>query len=169
MEKRAPMNSARLLYRELCERDLDGFHALLRDEHIKRYLLDGQDMSRDFAAAAIVASQRLFETDGIGLWLVFEPARDQPIGFCGFRVFAELGPEPQILYAFRESFTGKGYATEAAGALVEYARTHAHRDSVLAGVDEPNLASIRVLDKLGFRPSGETRGEFGRLLYFRLP
>jgi RimJ/RimL family protein N-acetyltransferase len=157
------------MYREVCERDLDGFYALIRDEHIKRYLLDGQDMSRDWTAAEILASQRLFETDGIGLWLVFEPARDPPIGFCGFRVFAELGPEPQILYAFRQRATGKGYATEVAGALVECARLHANRDSVLAGVDEPNLASIRVLEKVGFRPIGETRGEFGRLLYFRLP
>lgn len=163
------MSSARLVYRELGVHDLGAFHALVVDAHIKRYLLDGEDMTRDWARAEILASRERFDSQGIGIWLVFESAQGEPIGFCGFRVFPELGPEPHLLYALREEFTGKGYATEIARALVHQARTQAGLDRLITAVDEPNRASIRVLEKAGFRACGEGTGAFGRLLYFCLP
>jgi [ribosomal protein S5]-alanine N-acetyltransferase len=169
MTTRVSMSSARLAYRELGARDLDVFHALIVDAHIKRYLLDGEDMTRDWARAEILASSALFEKQGIGIWLVFESARDEPIGFCGFRVFPELDPEPHLLYALREEFTGKGYATEITRAMIDQTRSHAGLDRLITAVDEPNRASIRVLEKAGFRACGEGTGAFGRLLYFCLP
>jgi [ribosomal protein S5]-alanine N-acetyltransferase len=169
MNTRVSPGSARLVYRELGERDLDAFHALVVDAHIKRYLLDGEDMTRDWAWAEILASSALFENQGVGIWLVFATAQGEPIGFCGFRVFPELGPEPHLLYALREEHTGKGYATEIARALVDQARDHAGLDRLITAVDEPNRASMRVLDKVGFRACGEGTGAFGRLFYFCLP
>ena len=85
---------------------------------------------------------------------------------CGFRVFDALGDEPQLLYALPEQHTGKGFATEVARALVEYARRAAGFAEVSAAVDQPNRASIRVLEKVGFRRGGEAPGAFGRTLLF---
>ena len=36
----------------------------------------------------------------------------EPVGFIGYHVFEDLGPEPQLLYAFLERVTGRGFATE---------------------------------------------------------
>jgi RimJ/RimL family protein N-acetyltransferase len=50
---------------------------------------------------------------------------------------------------------GKGYATELAGEVLQHAVDALGLDYVIATVDIPNVASIRVLEKLGFRPEGQ--------------
>lgn len=157
------LRSPRLGYRRLTRRDVDLFHALCRDAHLKRYLLDGADMSRAFAAEAVEISDRLFQTDGVGLWLV---ERDGgPIGFTGFRRFPELCAEPQLLYAFVGDHVGSGYATEAVTSMLSETRRLGW-SRVVAAVDGPNLASIRVLRKTGFRCCGRVPGNFGHTLLF---
>src|SRR5690606_11817930 len=107
------------------------------------------------------ASDALFARLGVGIWLVSEPAApDIAIGFAGFRVFAETGPEPQLLYALLPAFTGRGYATEIARALIAYAFDVAGLDRVLSAADAPNVASIRVLEKVGLRRAGTAPGAF---------
>ncbi len=157
------LTSQRLSYRRLTERDVDVFHALCLDEHIKRYLLDGEDMPRSWAAAAIDLSEQLFGACGAGLWLV--QRNGDAIGFCGFRVFAELGPWPQLLYAFAGESRGVGFATEAAGVMLAETRRLGW-SRVGAAVDGPNTASIRVLEKCGFVACGRVPGAVGETLLF---
>ena len=155
--------SSRLIYRRLSSADVEPFHTLCLDSHLKRYLLDGVDLPREWVVEAVTLSDRLFNSDGVGLWLV---ERDGVcIGFCGFRVFEELGPEPQLLYAFAGVHVGRGYATEAASAmLVQTRRLGWFR--VLAAVDQPNVASMRVLEKSGFVCCGRVPGHFGHTVLF---
>ncbi len=162
--------SPRLRYQVLTEGSLDRFHELVIDPHIKRYLMDGETFDRDWCRDAIAHSDTIFRDRGVGLWLVYEAGAEAasagPIGFCGFFIFAELGPEPQLLYALREPLTGRGYATEIARTMVAYAREHSDIDPIVAGVDEPNTASLRVLEKVGFTPTGALPGPFGQTLMF---
>lgn len=170
------LHSPRLVYRALDEPDVDTFHALIIDPHVKRYLCDGQTLPREWAADTIAASKRLFATRGVGLWLMSEKdaGAGAPIGFVGFVDFSdaggfeEFGGEPQLLYALREHAAGRGYATEAARAAIGHAREHAAFTAVCAAVDEPNQASVRVLEKLGFARCGQQPGAFGQTILFRL-
>ena len=162
------MDSPRLGYRRIGSDDAATLHALATDEHIKRYLLDGETMDRAWADAEVARSQASFDSGGAGLWLVAERNTETPIGFVGYRVFEELGPEPQLLYAFQESVTGRGYATESAEALIRFARDKLRWDEVVSAVDEPNVASIRVLEKVGFQRTGAVPGAFGKIIVFRL-
>lgn len=66
-----------------------------------------------------------------------------------------------------ERFTGRGYATEMAGAAIEEARRHGCAE-IVAGVDEVNAASLRVLEKLGFERTATLQGAFGHMLVCRL-
>ena len=50
--------SQRLVYRKLSPADLDAFHALVTDGHVRRYLLDGETMPRAWSASVIRASQK---------------------------------------------------------------------------------------------------------------
>jgi RimJ/RimL family protein N-acetyltransferase len=168
---RAQPHSARLTYRELTADALPVFHDLAVDPHVRRFLLDGQIVSRDWAALAVEKSERSIRSDRLGLWLLFERGVEDavPIGFAGYWTFDELGPELQLIYAFREAHAHHGFATEAASAVICFAREHAGMDEISATVDEPNVASIHVLDKLGFEACGDTPGAFGRILRYRLP
>ncbi len=157
--------SPRLAYRRLGGGDLDRFHALAIDAHVRRYLLDGQVLPREWAEDELEASDSLFEAAGVGLWLVAEG--DDVIGFAGFRVFAAMEPAPQLLYALLERVTGRGLASEITGALVAHAR-EVGLDPIVAAVDEVNAASVRVLEKAGFRRRGEREGAFGVVRLYEL-
>ena len=165
-----PPTSLRLNYRRLSAADIDTFHSLIVDEHVRRYLLDGLTMDRQWSVGQVAASDALFAERGLGIWLAFLAGQQpRPLGFCGFIRFAETGPEPQLLYALLAEHAGRGYATEMAQALIEYVRQHTGATEILSAVDEPNAASSRVLTKLGFQLTGDTPGAFGRIMHYRLP
>jgi RimJ/RimL family protein N-acetyltransferase len=159
--------SERLRYRRLRTQDMDVFHALVVDPHVRRYLMDGEVHDREFCLAALRISDRLFERNGVGMYLI--DVRDGPesIGFAGLHVIESQGPEPQLIYAFVEGATGRGYATEAGRSMVEAAR-HAGLLPLLAGADAPNVASLRVLRKLGFREGYREHGAFGEVIMGRI-
>src|SRR3954451_14205194 len=77
------------------------------------------------------------------------------IGYCGL-VFHENGPpdEPELVYELLRAAHGNGYATEAGRAVVIWA-TEAGYQRLWARVREWNVASRRVLEKLGFRETGQ--------------
>jgi [ribosomal protein S5]-alanine N-acetyltransferase len=162
-------SSPRLWYAPLGTPEGEVFHALAVDPHVRRYLLDGQMVTREWAADAAAKSEREHARSGLGLWLQFEQGDADPIGFAGYWAFEELGPHPQLIYAFLAKHTGKGYATEAAEALITFGREHAGLGAIVASVDEPNVASIRVLERLGFERTGEVPGAFGSTRMYRLP
>lgn len=158
--------SPRLEWHRLAPEYIDVFYRLVRDGHVKRYLLDGLDLPRAWCDAEIDASDRLFAACGVGLWLVRLRGDPDMVGFVGYRIFEEMGPEPQLLYAFVKRATGRGLATEAARALVSAGHA-AGLDPILSAVDGPNVASMRVLEKVGFVKVRTTvEGAFGEMAWF---
>jgi ribosomal-protein-alanine N-acetyltransferase len=77
------------------------------------------------------------------------------IGRCGFKGPPEADGVVEIAYGVAPEHQGKGYATEAAAALVSYAFSNGQVRVVRAHtLPEPN-ASTRVLTKCGFQRVGE--------------
>jgi RimJ/RimL family protein N-acetyltransferase len=162
------MRSTRLSYRPVEPGQLEEFLQLLQDDHVRRYLLDGELVGRDWAAERVRESEALFASGGLGVWLVHERGSNELVGFCGYLVLASVSPEPQLLYALLERFTGRGHATEMAAAAIAAARERGERGPLHASVDEINAASLRVLEKLGFRRISVAPGAFGPLHVLRL-
>ena len=79
------------------------------------------------------------------------------IGLAGVAPKRELGDEIELFYLIADPFQHAGYATEAAKALLWWAFEAAGLDVLSALVQPGNIASRRVLDKLGFVHS-DTRG-----------
>ncbi len=157
--------SDRLSWRPISTDDLLDFHRLIADPHVRRYLCDGQALDRAWCAEQITAAQALAEARGLTLWLLRLADDGPPVGFAGFKVFDEMGPAPQLLYAFVESVTGRGLATEAVRALIPVA-VAAGLDPITAAVDGPNVASLRVLAKAGFAQVRTTdEGAFGSTVH----
>jgi RimJ/RimL family protein N-acetyltransferase len=163
------MESARLRYERLTPDHLDRFHALVQDQHIRRYLMDGEVLPREWSEERVRDSENLWVQRGVGLSLAFESASGELTGFCGFLEIPSVHPEPQLVYALLERLTGRGYATEMARAAIEDARAAAGFTSIVAGVDEVNVASVHVLEKLGFVRTGTQQGAFGNTLMYELP
>ena len=102
----------------------------------------------DEARSLVEQSVRSFEERGYGIWLVFSRETEKLIGFAGL---LQSDESPNLIYGVHPDFCGNGFATEAAKAVVDYAFDTLALDSVKADVDEPNVISVRILEKLGMR------------------
>ena len=154
--------SPRLHYTRLNEDGLGPLLDIATDEHVRHYLLDGEVVDADWCAATLEASDSLFAEQHVGLWMVAEQAGAAPFAFGGYFVFPEIGPEPQLLFAMPESFSGRGYATEIGQAMLDLA-WQLGWERVESAADGPNAASLRALEKLGFRKIEEMPGAFGAI------
>lgn len=91
-----------------------------------------------------------YAKNGFGLYLVALKETSESIGMCGLIKRAGLD-DVDVGYAFLPRFWSKGYAMEAARAVKEYAKDVVGLRRIVAITDPANEASIRVLEKLGFR------------------
>jgi RimJ/RimL family protein N-acetyltransferase len=76
---------------------------------------------------------------------------DTPIGVCSVM---RLGDAPEVGYWLGVPFWGKGFATEAVRALIDFAFGELELDALAAGARVSNPASRRVLEKCGFQWTG---------------
>ncbi|MFX3623421.1 MAG: GNAT family N-acetyltransferase [Ectobacillus sp.] len=86
---------------------------------------------------------------GWGAWYVLEQNTNEIIGDIGFKGKPNEG-EVEVGYGMIPSVRGKGYASEAVAALLQWAFGTGEVQIVLAECLKTNGPSIRVLEKLGF-------------------
>jgi RimJ/RimL family protein N-acetyltransferase len=84
-----------------------------------------------------------------------EPASGAVIGSCAYKGPPDEGGVVEIAYAVDPEYQGRGYATEAARALVNFAFRSGQVRLVRAHTRAENNASTRVLAKCGFERVGE--------------
>ena len=149
----APELTTEALDLRACEPgDLDILFALWTDPSSKRFLFDDREISREETKRFLERSEECFREEGYGLWLFFERGETSLGGFAGL-LRAPLG-EANLIFGTRPDLWGRGYAFQAASAVVAYVFDSLGLPRVVADVDEPNAASIRVLEKLGMRRTG---------------
>ena len=146
----AGIMTERLVLRPFSEEDSGELLRLFRDESVRKYLLDDALVTADWMMAEITASQGRFRRSGAGLWSARAKGRPQILGFGGFREFFDP-PELQLLYGLLPAFWGRGLATEIAGAVCDHAFCNLGFSQVAAAIDVPNVASRRVLERLGMK------------------
>ena len=130
--------------------DVDELHRLWTDPLVRRYLWDDETISPARAASEVVRGTESFRSRGFGQWTISLSGQQAIIGFCGLRLFGEAD-EIELLYGLAPAYWGRGLATEAAREMLRHAFDDLGLGVVLAGADPPNGASLRVLEKLGFR------------------
>lgn len=102
---------------------------------------------------------------GLQYWPCFQIASDEFIGCCGLRPYRSDEKIAELGFHLSPTHWGKGYATEAALAVIEYAEQNLELQALFAGHHPENLASRRVLLKLGFEESGSELYEPTGLLH----
>ena len=158
------LETTRLQLRPCQLEDIQLVHTLWTSDRIRFFLFDNRVISSDEAQSFVEDSLANFEQHGYGLWLVFMRDIDHLVGVAGF-LPSEEGT-PSLIYGVHPDRWGNGYATEAASAVLSYALENLALPKVRADVDEPNIASVRVLEKLGMRRTGRAVVNEHPLLYF---
>jgi RimJ/RimL family protein N-acetyltransferase len=159
------LETPRLHLRAITPTDANAIHAYMSDPGVTAFLPEG---TFDEAAARAFALKHSGE-DATEV-AVIEKASGQLIGHMPFHLW--FVPETyEIGWAFSRAAQGKGYATEAARALMTYAFETLKAHRVIATCQPENPASWRVAEKLGLRreahfrsallqPSGEWWDEY---------
>lgn len=138
------------------------------DSRLARAMLDGTPepdlaWAEGFPLAPVLAiAQTIAEaTRPLGPFLAYviisEPG-GLAIGDAGFHGPPDAGGEVEIGYALIPSARGTGLATEAVALLIAWAQRQPVVRAVTARVEPGNVASERLLERLGFTPDGDSGG-----------
>jgi len=117
--------------------------------------------------ALITASLASFPALGFGQWVAADRATRALVGFCGLRPIDDTR-EIELLYALVRERWGEGLATEAANAVLRHAFLRLGLERVAGRTDSPNLASVRVLERLGMQFEGERAVQGRPTLHYAL-
>lgn len=145
------LQTARLTLTPFAQADLPELHALFTDPDVRRYLMDDMVVEETWTADVVEKSIAMFRDLGYGLWAVRETGALPIIGFCGYWRFEHLKHPLQLMYGLLPAWWGKGLATEAARAMLNYGFDTVGFTQIIAATDPPNQASVRVMERLGMR------------------
>jgi RimJ/RimL family protein N-acetyltransferase len=151
------LHTARLCLRPFTSADADALFALHSNAYVLRYW-DGPPWTGRERAERFIAACRQMAQEGSGARPAIERVRDGAfIGWCGLTRFNPDYRSASLGYCFDDAAWGRGYATEAAFALLRWAFDTLDLNRVQAETDTRNHASARVLEKLNFMREGTLR------------
>ncbi|HMJ97185.1 MAG TPA: GNAT family N-acetyltransferase [Thermoleophilaceae bacterium] len=159
-----PLVTERLELRAFELGDLEALHAVNGDPQVTRFMKAYPTL--EHTRRALEVHVREARAGNPAFWAVIERASGDLIGDAGVGRIDGTGPEFELGYSLGTAWWGRGYATEAAGAVRDYALGELKLGEVLALVLPGNAASIHVLEKIGMEQVG-TRHSGGaeHLLY----
>jgi RimJ/RimL family protein N-acetyltransferase len=139
----------RLTLREFSPADAEALYALNADPEVVRYTGDRAFYDVE-EARQLLNSYDSYRLHGFGRWSVYLSETNEYIGFCGLAYRAETD-EVDLGFRFHRSCWGNGYATEASQASLAIGFGQYGLDRIVGRAMEQNLASHRVLTRLGMR------------------
>jgi len=137
----------RLYLRTLNIEDIDSVLRFWGDEEVMKYC--GGAGTREQEMKSLKFYINLQEEKGYSPYAVILKENNEVIGVCGFNP-PDNKEDIELVYHFAKEYWGKGYATEAANACVNYAREYLNRDKIVAFIYPSNKSSENILLKLGF-------------------
>ncbi|MBZ0290078.1 MAG: GNAT family N-acetyltransferase, partial [Anaerolineae bacterium] len=140
------------------------YHAqIYSDPAVTRYLPGGAPRPKEGTQQVLEFSIQHGEEHGYTLWAVIDKASRAFLGHCGL-VTLQNGVEVEVAYAFGQAYWGKGYAPEAAHASLRYGFESGALDIIIALAVPENMASQRVMQKIGMQYQGTTEQYYGTML-----
>lgn len=157
------LETTRLFLRKLELADVPMLAQLWCDPQVTKY----EGGPRDFAQVenSLREDAQSGQPNPFDMWACVEKETQQVIGHCGLVEKEVEGKEEfEVTYTLAQYAWGRGYATEMAGALRNYAASKLHIKRLIALIHPENVASARVAEKIGMhfereivRPSGALR------------
>jgi RimJ/RimL family protein N-acetyltransferase len=153
---RWPIHTERLLLRPFQAGDLEALHAIHSDPEVVRYLRQDvrtMDEVRMLLERRVRGGALTREGDGLAA-AVIRADTGALIGDVSLHWASRVDRQGELGFVFHPSVHRRGYATEASRPILDFAFGELGLHRVSATAEERNLASIRVLEKLGLRREG---------------
>ena len=156
------LETERLLLRAPVADDAAALAPMYADPEVMRYVGDGRPLTRAETERSVKRMIQRWEADGFGLFTTVRKEDGAVIGRVGLLIWnadtwepttraeSENGrTEVEVGYTLGRDYWGQGYATEAAGAVRDYALRELGADRLIALIIHGNDASENVARKLG--------------------
>lgn len=141
----------RFLMRPVTSSDLSDLAAIWADPEVTRYLpSQGRPIPLDRVVQSLTSFEHHWQERGYGIWAIVDRAGSPMLGYCGLRALDEVD-EVELLYGLGRAHWGRGLATAAARAALDFGFDTAGLTRIIALVSPENHASKRVIEKLDFR------------------
>lgn len=131
-------------------RDLDDAQAIYGDPQTMHFIPCGA-LSPEQTSRLIARMMERDAADGFGIWPVVNKADGHVIGECGVTYIPGHGTDIEIAWIFNRAYHGKGFASEAARAVMRWAFEERRLPCLYALIDRENAPSIAVANRLGMR------------------
>ena len=152
------LETARLVIRPLEGRDADVWIVMVSDPEVRRFLPPAPVPTMETFQHGLESRHAMEREIGYAMWAVENRDTDAFIGQCGIRPAKSMdrnaGSEIDLAYHFVRASWNKGYATEAAIAVLAHGLGSIGLDSIMAVVVPENVGSWRVLERVGMRYDG---------------
>ena len=143
------IDTPRLLLRPFTLDDAHDYWPLVRLPDVLRYTgEDARTTLEEVREVLLTRPLRDYAVHGYGRMACIEKSSGRLVGFCGLKYLDDM-QETDIGYRFLLDSWGKGYATESALALMAQGRVQFGVKRIIGLVQPANVASARVLEKLG--------------------
>ncbi len=170
-----PLESERLLLRPYARDDAAEIARLLNDAEMARFLMVLPHPFVEFDARTLVkaAWRRLTGGRGFDLLITVKDSGDKPVGSVGVGLHDE-GQRAELGFWVGRDYWGRGYASEAARRMIDFATETLGVARLTGTVAADNEASLAVLAKLGFVEAGRgekrvpSTGEAREVIFFEL-
>jgi ribosomal-protein-alanine N-acetyltransferase len=163
------LETQRLLLRRFVVNDLDDLWAFYSDPNVVRYIPDAprsRNEAREELEWFLNGHPKFSE---LGLWATIYKETGNFIGRCGLLPGTiDNRNEVEVAFAFSKEYWGKGFATEAAHALVQYGFERLGLSRLICLIEPDNTASIKVATKLGMRFEKEGADDKGPFLIYAI-
>src|SRR5205823_1088887 len=144
----ANIQTERLLLRLPRIEDFDGYAELHADEIAARHI--GGTLPRAAAWRKFLQQPGAWAIQGYAMFSVIDKARGEWVGMCG-PWQPEGWPGTEVGWAFRRAAWGKGYASEAAIAAIDWSFAQLGWSEVIHSIDAENAPSQALARRLGSR------------------
>ncbi len=153
------LNSKRLLLRPISIIDLYDLFQLQSNEKVAKYntigIPDDVNFTQTLIENAVNDTKTYHRTNF--WWAVVLKDTNQFIGEVGLNLSLTKYKNGDIFYGIHPDFWGNGYATEAVTAILSFSFVDLNLHRITAGVATENVASIRLLERLGMTREGKHR------------
>jgi RimJ/RimL family protein N-acetyltransferase len=148
MTKIPTIFTSRLVLRSLQPDDFESLSTILSDRDVLRYMPRTESYPPEIVERIMQRQQVHWDAHGYGWFAVADRQTTELVGWCGLGVLDETA-ETEIKYLFKKSHWGRGLATEAAQRCVDDGFDQHALQQIIGLVHPENIASRRVLEKLG--------------------
>jgi len=159
------LETGRIAFSRWTQDDYDLALLLWGDESVTKHISETGKFTEQEIKDRLLLEIENQKISHVQYWPIFEKATEEFIGCCGLRPYNLEERIYGIGFHLRSTHWGKGFASEAARAIIQYSLDHFNASSLIVGHIPKNTVAQKILKKLGFEYLGDMLNEPTGLYY----